>query len=82
MRHFVPFLCALGVVLIITPISIRVARKLGFLDYPSALKIHANPTPLLGGLAVFAAFLVALLAGLALYDLPVSADMVSIMAAG
>ncbi len=40
----------------LTPIVIRLAHRLDALDRPSARKIHYEPTPLLGGVAVFAAF--------------------------
>ncbi|MFA5162486.1 MAG: MraY family glycosyltransferase [Elusimicrobiales bacterium] len=36
------------------------ARRLGAIDMPAPRKIHAAPTPRLGGLAVFAAFMFAL----------------------
>lgn len=35
----------------------RVAVKVGAIDYPSKIKIHKKPTPRLGGVAVFLAFL-------------------------
>lgn len=51
-------------VLLLTPVAMRLARRLGFFDIPNGRKIHATPTPLLGGLAVFvAAFTVILAAG-------------------
>ena len=46
---------------IFTWIAIRVAGKFNILDYPDPRKIHARPIPLLGGLAVFAAFALALI---------------------
>jgi UDP-GlcNAc:undecaprenyl-phosphate GlcNAc-1-phosphate transferase len=56
---------AVGVVLT-TPVAIRIARRLGFFDIPNSRKIHRTPTPLLGGLAVFATTMVVLLAAGAL----------------
>ncbi len=63
-----PFLIALGVGLILTPASILVGVKTGFVDLPSIgaprngspvlLKIHARPVSQLGGVAVVAAALV------------------------
>ncbi len=82
MDYLVAFSCALVVVLVVTPISIKLAKKFDFLDYPSALKVHTNPTPLLGGLAVFIGFLFAWLFGLILFDLSFNADMVGILAGG
>ncbi len=45
----------------LTPLTRQLARRTGFLDQPSARKVHAAPTPLLGGLAIYGAFVVALL---------------------
>ncbi|HEX2033401.1 MAG TPA: MraY family glycosyltransferase [Chloroflexota bacterium] len=39
-----------------TPVVRRLAHRLGVLDQPSQRKIHLQPMPLLGGLAVYAAF--------------------------
>lgn len=44
-----------------TPLARRVAFALGILDQPSARKVHASPVPLLGGVAIYVAFLAALL---------------------
>jgi len=53
-------LTAAGVILL-TPVAIRLAHRLGFYDIPNGRKVHAKPTPLLGGLAVFSATLLVLL---------------------
>jgi len=45
------------------PLAIRLAWRTNFLDLPVGYKKHGRPTPYLGGLAVMAAFLVALLLG-------------------
>ena len=44
-----------------TPVVRRLALRLGVIDQPSARKVHFRPVPLLGGLAIYAAFIVALL---------------------
>ena len=44
-----------------TPLARRIALRLGITDAPSARKIHRAPMPLLGGVAMYAAFIVALL---------------------
>lgn len=44
----------------LTPAAARLARSLGILDLPDRRKTHALPTPLLGGAAVTAGFVVAL----------------------
>ena len=46
----------------LTPLVIRLASSLEVLDVPTSRKVHTSPTPLLGGLAICAAFGVALLA--------------------
>ena len=46
---------------IFTWAAIRAAVRFGVLDYPEERKIHSRPMPLLGGVAVFAAFSLALL---------------------
>lgn len=46
----------------LTPIVIRLARFLKVLDLPATRKLHAEPTPLLGGLAIYMAFGVSILA--------------------
>jgi UDP-GlcNAc:undecaprenyl-phosphate/decaprenyl-phosphate GlcNAc-1-phosphate transferase len=46
----------------LTPLVGRLAVSLRILDVPSGRKAHAAPTPLLGGLAVYISFLIALLA--------------------
>ena len=47
---------ALAASLVATPIARRLARRWGVLDQPSHRKVHRNPTPLLGGLAIYAGF--------------------------
>jgi UDP-GlcNAc:undecaprenyl-phosphate GlcNAc-1-phosphate transferase len=44
-----------------TPVARRMALRLGIIDRPNARKIHVNPIPLLGGLAIYGAFIAALL---------------------
>jgi UDP-GlcNAc:undecaprenyl-phosphate GlcNAc-1-phosphate transferase len=58
-------LLAFGAAAILTaatvPAAISVARRTGFLDSPVGYKVHARPTPYLGGLAVVVAWLPAIL---------------------
>ena len=57
----VTFLVALVLALVGTPRAAEAARRFGIGDRPDGrLKQHAEPVPYLGGLAVYAAFLVAL----------------------
>jgi len=44
-----------------TPFFRRVASTFGLVDMPSPRKMHARPMPLMGGLAIYVAFLLALL---------------------
>ena len=46
----------------LTYVLIRFARFLEVLDLPATRKLHAEPTPLLGGLAIYTAFGVSILA--------------------
>ncbi len=50
-------LLAIGV----TPLMRKLALQTGTVDKPAARKIHANPVPLLGGAAIYIAFIVVLL---------------------
>ena len=43
-----------------TPLVRYAALKLGILDNPSARKVHSAPVPLMGGLAIYVAFIAAL----------------------
>lgn len=44
-----------------TPVMRLVALRFGVIDRPAARKIHANPVPLLGGAAIYIAFIIVLL---------------------
>jgi len=59
---FLEFSIALIVALGLTPLARSVATRFGVVDYPAHRKIHQRPTPLLGGLAFFAAVAVATIA--------------------
>ncbi len=61
MTQFIPvmvagFAAAVG----FTPITRRLAFRFGVLDQPSSRKVHQTPTPLLGGLAIYGALVLAL----------------------
>jgi UDP-GlcNAc:undecaprenyl-phosphate GlcNAc-1-phosphate transferase len=55
------FACALVMAVGGTPLVRRMALRLGVTDQPNARKIHVSPIPLLGGLAIYGAFIAALL---------------------
>ena len=59
--YIIIFFVALTVSTVATPIARRVAIRLGVVDMPGARKIHASPIPLLGGVAVYLAFVLAVL---------------------
>ena len=44
-----------------TPVVRRIALRLGIIDRPNARKIHVDPIPLLGGVAIYGAFIAAVL---------------------
>jgi len=58
---FGPALVALVVALLLTPVAMRLAPRLGAVDKPSAERWHDRATPLLGGIAITAAIVTALL---------------------
>jgi len=61
----------------LTPIVSNLARFLELLDIPTSRKVHAEPTPLLGGMAIYTAFGVSILANSIL-----DGQVVAILAAG
>lgn len=54
------FLIALAVSYIVTPLILKFARRINFVDHPSGKKVHTQPTPLLGGVAIYFSFITAL----------------------
>lgn len=44
---------AAAVTFVATPMVVWLARRIGAIDHPSDRKVHADPTPTLGGLAIF-----------------------------
>ena len=63
------FMIALGMALIITPGVIAFARRTGALDKPDARKVHVRPIPRIGGIGIYAAFMVSILVQLLFVDL-------------
>ncbi len=49
-------LAALVAAYLLTPLAMRLGFRLGLVDQPGGRRIHENPTPRSGGLAVFSAF--------------------------
>ena len=55
------FLLAAAVTALLTPLTMRLATRVGAIDEPRERGLSSRPTPLLGGLALFAGALVAML---------------------
>lgn len=67
---------------LITPLVIRLSRRLGALDRPHTYKIHTEPVPLLGGVAVFLAFAGALFSILRFTSFRENLDIFAILGGG
>lgn len=62
MTYLFPFLVAFFIALAVTPLVRRFALSHGILDQPGERKVHAKPVARLGGLAIFAAFMITAIA--------------------
>jgi UDP-GlcNAc:undecaprenyl-phosphate GlcNAc-1-phosphate transferase len=60
-RLFAAALVSIVAVWLLAPLAMRIAARTGFLDEPQGYKVHAAPTPYLGGAAVMAGFAVSAL---------------------
>ncbi|HEX6263845.1 MAG TPA: MraY family glycosyltransferase [Actinomycetota bacterium] len=58
--YLIVFLVAAGTTFALTPLVRRLAIRFGAIDEPSDRKLHTVPTPTMGGLAMWAGFLVAI----------------------
>ena len=61
MTYVLTFLIALLIAVIATPVSMKLAKLWGAIAYPGGRHIHSRPIPRLGGLALYAAFWIAIL---------------------
>jgi len=59
--YILAFAVSLVLVLLLTPQARRLAVWLGAVDMPQDRKVHENPTPTLGGVAIFLAVIISLL---------------------
>lgn len=59
-RYIIIFLIPFVVSLIITPLVIRFAKLVGAIDYPNERKVHKNPVPRLGGIAIYLSFVISI----------------------
>ena len=68
----------------LTPLIRRMAIRIGAVDHPSLRKIHESSTPRLGGVAVYLAFLIAILANTAGLAAPLvlNEGMLGVLAGG
>jgi len=56
---FGSLIIAILLTVILTPISMKLASKVGVVDHPDGDRhIHTKPTPLLGGVAIYTAFMI------------------------
>ena len=67
-NYVLAFLIALVVALAITPGVIFLAAKTGAMDAPDARKVHKKPIPRIGGLGIYAAFMVSIITVLGVAD--------------
>src|SRR5215510_2319080 len=52
---FIPVILASGLIsFLMTPLMVRLARRINFVDAPAARKLHTSPVPMLGGVAIYA----------------------------
>jgi len=72
-----PLLVALVVCAAVTPLAIRLSPRLGLIAQPGGRHAHANPTPMLGGLAMYLGFLAALVLFLPRYSFTPGVAIVS-----
>ena len=57
------FAVALALCAALVPVAAAIGRRFGILDDPGPRKVHRTPTPRVGGIALFAAFTLVVLAG-------------------
>ncbi len=65
LEQYALFLIPLALSLGITPLVISYAKRIGAIDQPNERKVHKNPVPRLGGVAIYVSFFVTL--AIALY---------------
>lgn len=78
--YLLAFAVALASALIVTPVARKVAIRFEVLDSPSDRKIHADPVPYLGGVAIVFAFAVAMVGGAVLKNVLTESSFLEIAA--
>ena len=53
MNNFYPAILAFACCLLLTPLLIPVAKKIGLTDAPDKRKLHQGRTPLIGGIVIW-----------------------------
>ena len=76
------FAAALVGALLATPVARKVALRLDIVDLPAARKIHTDPIPYLGGLAIILAFVGAMVLGVIVHPLAGSYEQVATILGG
>lgn len=56
------YLGSLLLALLITPLTIRLARRIGAVDWPGVRSVHKRPVPRVGGVAIFLSAITAMIA--------------------
>lgn len=72
--YILAFFVALVSAYFLTPQVIRMAKKIGAMDAPEARKVHVQPIPRLGGIAIYLAFLIAVF-----YAVDITTEMIGLM---
>lgn len=65
-----------------TPLVIRLCHRIGALDRPHSYKIHSEPIPILGGVAVYVAFAVSIFSILRFTSIAENRDIFAIIMGG
>ncbi len=69
--YLITFLSSLVLVLLLTPLARKTAFRFDILDHPRApVKVHKEPVPYLGGVAIYLAFLIPIIVGFFLLNIP------------
>src|ERR671924_1454421 len=68
LRWLYIFLVSFSLSLVATPLTIQFALRWGLVDHPAARKVHDNPTPRIGGLAIYLGFVASVLINSILAD--------------
>lgn len=86
MSETLPFLLvaplSFGVALLLTPLVRALARRTDYLDHPDERKRHPEPTPLLGGVAVFGALVLGPILARAIGGTPIALPASGVLLGG